>query len=338
MFKFVILGAAHPHVLGIAHHALTHAGAVLAGVYEPDPNCRQKAASTLGDVRFLDTPQQALDAGAQLALIGALPRDRAKLAREAVAAGVPALVDKPLALTHQALDQLVEAVQRHGKPILAYYPFRGYPQLRAAKAALEAGRIGQLVRVFTSGPHKINASQRPDWHWTREGNGGALIDIGSHHADLCCWFTGEEPVWISASHTNLTQPNHPEFQDFAHATLRFPSGRLAHFEVDWLNPASTKSFGDSRIWLQGSTGKIEIRLGDANTVHIWTEQAAQEPLDFSDYEDLADWSAKLMADLVAGRPTPISQEEVWRASRVSLAAFDSAQQQGQPVAPLAAAG
>jgi len=72
-----------------------------------------------------------------VAIIDAVPSDRALLADQAVAAGAAVLVDKPLALSHAALDHLIRSVQKHKKPIITYYAYRGYPQVRAAKEALE---------------------------------------------------------------------------------------------------------------------------------------------------------------------------------------------------------
>ncbi len=191
------------------------------------------------------------------------------------------------------------------------------------------GAFGKLVRVYAAGPHKLNADRRPDWHWTRQGNGGALIDIGSHHADFCCWIAGEVAVWLSATHDNLSQPEHREFQDFAQAQMRFASGAFGHLEVDWLNPASTKGFGDTRFGIQGTKGKIELRMGDDKVGLLWTDEVAAEPIEPVTLEEK--WDQRLMEDLIANRPCAVPQEDVWRASEVTLCAFESAERGGEPI-------
>lgn len=328
--KIVVLGAAHNHVYGMAH-AVPHAhDCAIVGVWDDDPQRLSEAA------RRLETPafgslEEALSTRPDLAIIAAVPGDRPALARRAIEAGAAALPDKPFAVTHEELDKSIEAVERFGRPIITFYPYRGHPMIRAARAALEAGRIGKPVRVFSSGPHRLSPQMRPDWHWTRAGNGGCMIDVGSHHVDIVCYLTGETPDYICAIHANIGQPDRPEFQDFAQAQLRFPGGVLGHVEVDWCTPVSMKSFGDTRIWIQGTTGKIELRQGDVRTAEIWTETEAAQPLNTQGFPDAEQWSAKLIEDLCHGRDCGIDQQDIWQTSRITLHAFDSAQAGGQPV-------
>lgn len=325
----VVLGVDHPHVFELAVAARESVETQLLGVYAADAAQRQRATEELGVASFRSV-EEALATHPSLVLIGAVPNLRASLAQRAVEAGAAVLVDKPLALTSKALESLRKAVETRQKSAIVYYPYRGDALVLAAKRAVEAGRIGTLVRVFAAGPHKLNAHNRPAWHWTREGNGGALIDIGSHHADLCCWFAGSEPKWLSAVHGNFSQPDHPEFQDFAQGQIRFADGKLAHIEVDWLNPSSMKNFGDTRFWFQGTAGKIELRLGDEKTGYVWTNEVSQQPLEPAQI-DTAAWTQQLVEDLATGRTPAIPQEDVWRATQVTLALFESAMQGGQPV-------
>jgi predicted dehydrogenase len=326
MMKAVVVGAAHGHVIAMAGGLQKMPEAQVLGVYDEDPARRQAAAGKLGVAEFA-TLQAALGSGATVALIGAVPGERAALAVRCVEAGVGVVADKPLAVTHEALDELIGAVGRCGRAVMTYYPYRGSAQVLAAKAALGAGRIGKLVRVMSFGPHKLNAPGRPDWHWTRRDNGGCLIDIGSHHFDVCCFMAGQAPVWVAAQHHNFTQPQHGEFQDYAEATMQFPSGTFGRVEADWLNPSSMRHFGDTRIWLQGTIGKIELRLGDEVTAQIWTPDAAAQPLDTEPFK-AADFSRRLYEAVAHNQATPIAQDEIWLASRVALLAFDSANQDG----------
>ena len=328
--QVVILGTAHNHVFGMADCIPDATDCELAGVWDEDPDRLAAAAKTLGVPPF-ESLDAALKTKPDLAMIGAVPCDRAELARRVIEVGGTALPDKPLALTHEELDRTIDAVEKFGRPIVTFYPYRGTPSLVAAKRALDEGRIGSLVRVFSSGPHQLRPPTRPQWHWTRAGNGGCLIDVGSHHVDMACHMAGEAPDYICANHTNVGHPKHTEFQDFSQALLRFPSGALGHIEADWCNPESMKHFGDTRTWIQGTTGKIEVREGDERTAEIWTQAEAAAPLDTSGLPDVNAWSSKLIEDLCHGRDCGIDQSDIWRASRVTLHAFDSAMAGGKPV-------
>lgn len=330
MFDIVVLGTAHPHIFDLAAAISDVGDARLVGVWDPDAKRLAQAAKRLA-VPPIATLAKALAVKPALVLIGAVPNTRAGLARKAIRAGAAVLADKPLAVTHGELDKTIEAFEKYRRPVITFYPYRGEPFVRAAKAVLDAGRIGKLVRVMSCGPHKLNPQIRPDWHWTRTHNGGCIIDVGSHHADVCCWIAGQAPDWLCATHVNLSRPRRRGFQDFAQAQLRFPGGALGHIEADWVNPESMKKFGDTRTWIQGTTGKIEVRLGDERSGYLWTRKEAETPLDITPYESGHQWTVDLIADLCRDRPIDMQQHEVWRASRVTLHAFDSAQAKGKPI-------
>lgn len=328
--KIIVLGTAHNHVFGMAACIPGAKNCELVGVWDDDAKRLSAASEKLGVPAF-DSLDDVLNLGPDLVIIGAVPGERAALARRAIATGATALPDKPLALTHEELDRTIDAVKKHGRPVITFYPYRGTPSLIAAKKALDAGRIGRLVRVLSCGPHQLRPPTRPDWHWTRAGNGGCLIDVGSHHADMVCHMAGQAPHYICATHTNVGHPEHAEFQDFGQVQLRFPDGALGHIEADWCNPESMTHFGDTRTWIQGTAGKIEVREGDERTAEIWTQTEAAQPLDTSGLPDVGAWTSKLIEDLSHGRDCGIEQDDIWRASRVTLHAFDSAMAEGKPV-------
>lgn len=332
MKNVVILGTAHPHIYALADSIKKRTDAKLVCVYDSDPQRCKESAAKMG-VPAATSVAQALECKPALMMTAAIPNERAELIEQSLAAGVACLVDKPLAVTTDALNRIIQSQKKHNVPVMVYYPYRGTQLTVAAKRALDAGRIGKLVRIFSAGPHKLNPASRPSWHFTRAENGGALIDIGSHHFDACLWFAGgSRPSVVSAMHGNYDQPTRAEFQDFAQAQVRFESGVMAHVEVDWLNPVSMKNFGDTRMWLQGTTGKIEIRLGDQpQTAEIWTSQTAKEPLDTTGIPTGAEWEDQLIAGLLHGGALPITQEEIWNTSRLSLAAFESALNAGASI-------
>ncbi|MCC7349716.1 MAG: Gfo/Idh/MocA family oxidoreductase [Phycisphaerales bacterium] len=314
--SIAVLGTAHPHVMHVAHEIHGVPGAKLIGVYDEDPARLKEAADQLKVPAFSDLAA-LLALKPKLALVGSVPCDRAMLAERALRAGASVLVDKPLALSHDHLEKVKQAAKDSGKRVMVLYPYRGHPLVRAARRALREGRIGKLVRIFAAGPHKVNAPTRPAWFWHPDQNGGIFVDIGSHHIDFCCWMADQSPIWVSAIEGNFDQPNHPQFRDFGQAMMRFESGMMAHVEVDWLNPISMRNFGDTRFWLSGTKGKIELRLGDEACGHIWTEKAAGEVL-AGEGPDMGQWTNQLIENLLNDRPVEIEQDEVWRTSAATL--------------------
>ena len=329
MDKAVLLGAAHSIAFKMSRAAHSSSRVELVGVYDENTVLRDAASEGL-EVPGFRSLDEALGTGPSVALVGSVPAQRAELARRALEAGAAVLIDNPSVLTHEALDGLMTAVERSGRSVVTYQPARGEPLMLAARSAFDAGRIGDLVRVFANGPHKISVGKRKAWHWTRAGNGGILIDIGGHGFDTCCWFADADPETISAVHANTCWPRHPEFQDFGQARIRFSNGVLANIEVDWLTADSMKTYGDARLWLQGTKGKIEVTMGDQVSAKIWTDEAAGADLDLPTSKGDA-WTVHLIEDLAAGHDCAILQHEVWRPARAALLAFESAEAGGRLV-------
>lgn len=322
MSTIAVVGAAHPHVLHLASLTEKIEGAKLVGLFDENPARRAEAARGLKTPAF-DNAAELLAQKPDLVLIGAIPSLRAGLAEQSLAAGCNTLIDKPLALDRMSLERVKAAQRKSGKPAIVFYPVRGLPLVAAAKQAVQSGRIGRLVRILASGPHWLKSMHpRPDWHWKRATNGDLLLDIGSHYFDLCCWLTGSAPIDIAARMGNYSVPEHPEFRDFGCSDMRFADGTLAYIDVDWLVVPNASTSADTRIWIQGTKGKIDLFMGQQSSGQVWTDSYF-EPLPPAQ-TTLEQWTLQLMSDVMRGQPCAIGQEDVWRASEVSLSASAAA--------------
>ena len=57
---------------------------------------------------------------------------------------------------------------------------------------------------------------------------------------------------------NTTMPDHPGFQDFGEMVLKSPKGH-GYVRVDWFTPDGLPTWGDGRLFIQGTEGYIELR-------------------------------------------------------------------------------
>ncbi len=146
---------------------------------------------------------------------------------EAAAAGVSALVEKPMAASLADCDAMLTAARRAGTRLGVVSQRRLYEPVRRMKAAIDAGKIGRpVLGVFAMFSWRDQAYYASDpWRgkWTTEG-GGVLVNQAPHHLDLLLWFLGEIEE-VSGYWANLNHP-YVEVEDTALALVRFKNGGL----------------------------------------------------------------------------------------------------------------
>ena len=129
-----------------------------------------------------------------------------------------------------------------------------------AKQLIDEGAIGKVVQVMGLGPHRLNASSRPDWFFRKEQYGGILCDIGSHQIYQFLIFANVQEAKVVYSQIgNFNNPNYPELDDFGDATIVSANGETMYFRVDWFTPDGLSTWGDGRMLILGTDGYIELR-------------------------------------------------------------------------------
>jgi predicted dehydrogenase len=135
---------------------------------------------------------ELLDAGVDAVTITTPPQTRYDLVREAIAAGVHVVADKPFAPSAEVAAELGVLADAAGVRLSVYHQRRRDADIQTLKAVLDSGEVGEIWR-FVSGfdldePHTLDAGP----------HGGLLRDLGSHLADQALWLFG--PVLRVSAH------------------------------------------------------------------------------------------------------------------------------------------
>ncbi len=194
----------------------------------------------------------------------------------AAAAGVHALVEKPLAATLVDCDRMLEAARRAGTKLGVISQRRFYEPVQRMKAAIEAGKIGRpVLGVFSMFSWRDEAYYRSDpWRgkWETEG-GGVLVNQSPHMLDLLQWFMGDIEE-ISGCWANL---NHPyiEVEDTALAMIRFAGGGLGSVAAS----LSQRPGIYTKVHVHGSNGaSVGVETDRGATFIAGVSQVAEPPL------------------------------------------------------------
>ena len=151
-------------------------------------------------------------------------------ALQAIRAGKHLIVEKPLEVTVERVDALLDAARRANVKVAAIFQARLSRGARALKEALETGRFGRLSLCSAYIKWHRSAAYYSGWKGTlKMDGGGAVINQAIHAIDLLQWLAGM-PTEIFAWKTRRVHLD-IEAEDTACAALRFGSGALGTIEA-----------------------------------------------------------------------------------------------------------
>ncbi len=181
----------------------------------------------------------------------------------AAAAGKHVIVEKPLEVTTQRCDQIIDACEKAGVRLGVTFQSRFHESSRLMKQAVQAGRFGKItmgdayVKWFRTQAYYDSGAWRGTW---KLDGGGALMNQAIHSVDLLLWLMGDVAE-ISAMTATMTHQR-IEVEDVAVANLRFVNGALGVIE------ATTTAFPGTlkRIEISGSDGTAILEEED---IKMW---------------------------------------------------------------------
>ena len=148
-------------------------------------------------------------------------------------AGKHILCEKPMAMTVEECQRMVDACHDAGVTLMLAYYRNFYPNIVKMKALMDDGAIGDVVlaRVNHTGFYDPNRHDLSSWRVDPKiSGGGVLMDLGSHRISLLQYLMGDiESVqgYAEAVHLDI------EVDDSAVFTLRFESGAHAVANINW---------------------------------------------------------------------------------------------------------
>lgn len=327
----VAIGLDHRHIYGMTEN-MQAAGVPCLGFWTAGtPGTLAGFEKRFPGLRRFETLDMALDAGADLALISAIPGDRAELSIRAMERGLDVMTDKPGCTTLDQLQAIRETVAKTGRIWSVNFSERfETPASTLASDLVAQGAIGQVVQTVGLGPHRLNRATRPDWFFQRERYGGILTDIASHQIDQFLHYTGSDSAEIThAFVANHANPGDPGLQDFGELGLRSDRGS-GYIRVDWYTPDGLPTWGDGRLTILGTDGYIELRKyvdvgGAPGTDHVILVNGSRcEKLDASGAG--LPYFGRLADDISARTETAMTQSHCFTVMELALRAQAMAEQ------------
>jgi predicted dehydrogenase len=178
------------------------------------------------------------------------------LARRAVAAGLPVVVDKPLATTAADAVALVREAEAARVLVTVFQNRRHDDDFRTLRAVLDGGALGDVVRVESRYDRYRPVVQEGRWRESADpsAGGGLLLDLGAHLVDQAVTLFGA-PATVYAE-VGQVRPG-AVVDDDVFVALRYTDAPRVHL---WAT--STARLSAPRFRVTGIGGTFEVRGSD----------------------------------------------------------------------------
>ena len=225
MTKIALLGAG---LIGREHAELmaSHRDVSIAGICDPSPEAAA-LAERLGvphRTDYLAMLDEMRPDGAIIALPNQL---HAPAALACIERGIACLIEKPIAENLASAARIADAAERKDVPVLVGHHRRHSPDIRAAKRAIDAGELGELVAV-----NGMTLFDKPgnyfDMEWRTKLGGGVLLINLIHDIDALRHLVGE--IHSLRAFTSNARRGF-EVEDTASISIRFVNGVLGSFVI-----------------------------------------------------------------------------------------------------------
>jgi predicted dehydrogenase len=197
---------------------------VLSALCDLDPGLRVRFAERYPSVRMYAEFDELLEDDDITGIVIATPvPTHYPLARSALAAGKHVLVEKPPAMRGSEIDELVALAAEHDLVLMPGHLLLYHPGVRKLKELIDAGELGEVLCVY---------GNRQNLGIVRT-NENALWSLGVHDLSVILYLLDEEPAEAVAHGRDFLTEG---VEDVVFCFLRFPSGKIAHMHLSWLDP------------------------------------------------------------------------------------------------------
>ncbi len=185
------------------------------------------------------------------------PESHAKYAIEAMRAGKPVYVEKPMARNYHECQEMIKVSEETGQKLWVAYYRRTLPAFLKVKELIEAGEIGKPlmvnIKLYQQARERNQAREEMSWHVFPEiSGGGYFFDLASHQFDYLDFLLGEVTE-VKGNAANLA--GFYPAEDTVSGTWKHKAGVIG--TGSWCFVVDETSTEDS-IEIIGETGKIML--------------------------------------------------------------------------------
>lgn len=322
--KVGLISFAHGHAYSYLNSFLALPEVEIAGIADEVISRVETVGSTHG-IQLYEDYRELLKTDIDAVAICSENVKHAEHVIAAAEAGKHVICEKPLGLSVEEMERMIEACRANGVQLMTAFPCRYLAAVVNAKQAVDAGEIGDIVAIKGTNRGSMPGQWFVEPHLS---GGGALLDHTVHVMDLMNWFTGSKVTEVYAYAATLF---HEELKvdDAGMIHVRFASGVFGVLDTSWSRPKSFPTWGDVTMEIVGTKGQLFID-SFAQSNEVYSDAAGKGSWSFWG-DNMDHYMVKGFVDaLLSGKPVPITGLDGLRSAEVALAGYKSVQS-GQPV-------
>ena len=203
-------------------------GLEVVGVVEPNAQTAARIRHLFHVPTFETVGRLLAEAKPDILIVSTPTSTHFAIAREAIAAGVHLLIEKPIAATVAEGRELVATAARAGVKLGVGHIERFNPAVRELKKHMDAGELGRVYQIVARriGPFP------PRIH-----DVGVVVDLATHDVNIMEHVVGSPIERVSAETARRIHQTH---EDLVSCTTRFASGTVGVIDINWLTPTKIR--------------------------------------------------------------------------------------------------
>jgi predicted dehydrogenase len=182
------------------HVGATDTPARLVAAVDTTDVGRARAARAFGpDLPVFARLEDAIATGLDAAIVTTPDDTHAAVALPLLESGVAVYLEKPMAITLEDCDRLLETAARTGTRLYVGHNMRHTAVVRQMKAIVDAGEIGEVKSIWCR--HFVGNGGDfyfKDWHAERRRVNSLLLQKASHDLDVIHWLAGRSTKRVTA--------------------------------------------------------------------------------------------------------------------------------------------
>jgi myo-inositol 2-dehydrogenase / D-chiro-inositol 1-dehydrogenase len=239
----------------------------LAAVASPNED-RARAFAARHEIRSAHSDYRALLDSPEVDVVSlCLPNDlHCQATLDAAAAGKHVICEKPLCVTLDEADRMIDACRRAGVKLMYAEELCFTPKYVRARQLVDEGALGEIYLVKQSEKHD---GPHADWFWdVGRSGGGVTLDMGCHAIEFFRWILDKRPIAsVYAQMGTYVHRERTEGDDNSVLLLEFDNGAVGMAEESWAKRGGM----DDRAEIHGSLGVTYADLLHGSALETYSD-------------------------------------------------------------------